>query len=82
MSITFGKHGARVMGEDKEVQHYAMHVDPKFVNYSGLGPLFSEIYGPHADFPTAGHLYLDRCPVGEIPHLKHFCFAAQEYPET
>ena len=26
--IRFGEFGARVMIEDKEVQHYAMHVDP------------------------------------------------------
>jgi hypothetical protein len=26
--ITFGELGARVMVEDKEIQHYAMHVDP------------------------------------------------------
>ena len=26
--ITFGKIGARVTVEDKEIQHYAMHVDP------------------------------------------------------
>jgi len=27
-SITLGKFGARVMVEDKEVEHYAIHVDP------------------------------------------------------
>ena len=26
--VTFGKFGARVMVEDQEVQHYAMHIDP------------------------------------------------------
>ena len=26
--IRFGEHGARVMIENKEIQHYAMHVDP------------------------------------------------------
>ena len=26
--IRYGEYGARVMIEDKEVQHYAMHVDP------------------------------------------------------
>ena len=26
--IRFGQHGARVMIEDKEIPHYAIHVDP------------------------------------------------------
>jgi len=26
--IRFREHGARVMIEDKEIEHYAMHVDP------------------------------------------------------
>ena len=26
--ITFGQFGARVMVEDQEVQHHAMHIDP------------------------------------------------------
>lgn len=26
--IRFGEFGARVMIEDEEVQHYAMHIDP------------------------------------------------------
>ena len=26
--IRFGEHGARVMIEEKEIPHYAMHVDP------------------------------------------------------
>ena len=25
--IRFGEHGARVMIEDKEIQHYAIHID-------------------------------------------------------
>ena len=26
--VRFGEHGARVMIEEKEIPHYAMHVDP------------------------------------------------------
>jgi len=70
------KHGARVMVEDKEVQHYAMHVDPvkKEVSCwiaSEAGKEFTVVWLEHqADFPTVGYLYLDGHPVRGNLRLK------------
>jgi len=63
--VTFGKFGARVMVEDQEVQHYAMHIDPvkKEVSCwiaSEAGKKFSVVWLEHeTKFPVRGHLYLD-----------------------
>jgi len=66
--IRFGEHGARVMIEDKEVQHYAMHVDTakKEVSCwiaSEAGKAFSvvwlELDNEYYEYPSGGILYLD-----------------------
>jgi len=65
--MRFGEFGARVMIENKEVQHYAMHFDPakKEVSCwiaSEEGKAFSVVWlEPERDieYPSGGMLYLD-----------------------
>jgi len=66
------------MVEDKEVQHYAIHADPvkKEVSCwiaSEAGKEFTVVWLEHqADFPNAGFLYLDGCPVRAVSRSKGF----------
>jgi len=63
--IRFGEFGARVMIEDEEVPHYAMHIDPVRREVScwiasEVGKAFSVVWLElDIEYPSGGMLYLD-----------------------